>query len=182
MVPTQTIDFLGERTRFGPFARSLVTIWLLQSPGQDRQAVTFSSPDDDTSRFTILYIILFFDTDVTSLPVAKQSKQHRQGRYLLYKGFLILLFNTKWKQNKSQNPPITLHWPTFCRVNEYFLSSCSKSCQHSLGKSIRPTYLTTFWFPQQTRPMQRGHTHQHAGTQWHPHTPSTRNSSNLTLT
>ena len=49
-----------------------------------------------------------------SLLVAKQSKQHRQGRHLLYEGFLMLFFNTKWKQNKSQNPPIMLHWPEFC--------------------------------------------------------------------
>lgn len=128
LIGSHSDHWLGERTRFGPLARSLVTVWLLQPPGQDRQAVMLSSPDDVTSRFSILWIILLLDSDMTSLPVAKQSKRHRQGRHLLYKGFLILLLITKWKQNKSQTPPIPLHWPPFLQSQWVFSSHSRPGC------------------------------------------------------
>lgn len=62
--------------RPGFFDSSLVTIWVLQSPGQDRQAMMLLPLDDVTRRLSILLVILLFDTNVTSLP----SNPNNTGR------------------------------------------------------------------------------------------------------
>lgn len=82
--------------------------------------------DSLTAGFSAFLIAWHIDTDTSSLHVSRQSKHHRQDRHLPYKGFLIPLFNTKWKQNKAQKAHLILHWCTFSSIS-FLHTSCYTS-------------------------------------------------------
>lgn len=73
------------------------------------QAGRDTSEANLTAGFSAFSTVWHTDTDMSSLPVARQSKHHRRDRHLLYKGFLTPLFNTKWKQNEAQKAHLILH-------------------------------------------------------------------------